>query len=217
MNELWGNIDLNGVKGILCDLDDTLYDYEHCHQAGYAAARELAGSIFGLAPADFDLHWAAARKKVHHDLKPFAAGHSRLLYAQKLGESWFGHTHPGFTLQIEEAYWSVFLEQMKWHEEAETLFADAVAKGLVICIVTDLTAQIQHRKWEKLGLGRYVRYMVSSEEAGYEKPEPSIFKLALEKMNMQAEDVIMIGDSMRKDIEGARALGIRAYCIKKEA
>jgi putative hydrolase of the HAD superfamily len=212
-----GEIDIDNIKGILCDLDDTLYAYEPCNKAGYEAARRIALDEFGVDNENFDNLWKAGREKVHQDLAPFAAGHSRLLYTQKLGESYFGHTHPDFTLKVEDAYWSAFLDKMTWNEEAESFLKTASEAGIEICIVTDLTAQIQHRKWLKLGLGRFVRYMVSSEEAGYEKPKPVIFKLALEKMGMQPSEVIMIGDSHKKDILGAEAMGIRAYHIKKES
>lgn len=198
-------------------MDDTLYAYEPCNKAGYEAAKRLANDEFGVEPDSFDKLWKAGREKVHLDLAPFAAGHSRLLYAQKLAEDYFGYTHAGFTLKIEEAYWSAFLETMKWNSEAENFLLKAKKAGLVVCIVTDLTAQIQHRKWLKLDLGRFARFMVSSEEAGYEKPNPVIFKLALEKLGMKPEEVIMIGDSHKKDILGAEVMGIRAYQIKNES
>lgn len=208
------NIDLSNTRGVLCDLDDTLYAYDPCNKAGYAAARLLASGRFDVPEAVFDEYWKAGRNMVHHDLAPFAAGHSRLLYAQKLAEKHFGFTHPAFTLEVEEAYWSTFLEHMTWNPEAEDFLQTVADAGLEVCIVTDLTAQIQLRKWLKLNLGRYARYMVSSEEAGYEKPSPIIYKLALNKMGMQPSEVIMIGDSLAKDVEGAAALGIRAHHIK---
>lgn len=212
-NSVWNSFGLDGIRGILCDLDDTLYAYESCNKTGYSAARLKASERFDMPGETFDEFWKVGRQKVHHDLAPFAAGHSRLLYAQKLAEHFFGHTHPSFTLEIEETYWSAFLERMIWNPDAEAFMQKAKEAGLEVCIVTDLTAQIQHRKWLKLDLGRFARYMVSSEEAGYEKPSPIIFKLALEKMCMQPSEVIMIGDNLRKDIEGAQAMGIRAYQI----
>jgi putative hydrolase of the HAD superfamily len=56
--------------------------------------------------------------------------------------------------------------------------------------------------------------MLSSEEAGIEKPSPVIFGKALSKLNLKAEEVIMIGDNEEKDILGAEAMGIKSYLIK---
>ncbi len=181
------------------------------------ALRHLADEKFDIPHDIFDEYWKQARQMVHKDLASFGAGHSRLLYAQKVAEQHFGHTHPEFSLLAEETYWSAFLDAMEWDVEAKAFLERAKLAGLDVCIVTDLTAQIQHRKWLKLDLGRYARYMATSEEAGYEKPQPAIFNLALNKLGMQPEEVIMIGDSLSKDVEGAKALGILAYHINREA
>lgn len=212
----WNNISIEGLKGILCDLDDTLYAYESCNKAGYAAVRHLAGEKYGIPGEAFDEYWKQGRQVVHHDLAAFGAGHSRLLYAQKAFEQCFGQTRPEFILLAEETYWSAFLDTMKWDSEALAFLEKVKQAGVDVCIVTDLTAQIQHRKWMKLNLGRYARYMVTSEEAGYEKPHPAIYNLALQKLAMGSNEVIMIGDSLKKDVQGAEALGIRAYHIKRE-
>ncbi len=176
----------------------------------------MVGEKFAISGEAFDEYWNNARQMVHKDLTLFGAGHSRLLYAQKVAEQHFGYTHPEFTLLAEETYWSAFLDVMEWDVQAKAFLERAKMAGLDVCIITDLTAQIQHRKWLKLDLGRYARYMVTSEEAGYEKPQPAIFNLALKKLGMKPEEVIMIGDSLSKDVEGANALGIRAYHIKRD-
>jgi HAD superfamily hydrolase (TIGR01549 family) len=212
----WDKISLANVQGLLCDLDNTLYAYEPCNKAGFMAVRHLADEKFNIPSKAFEEYWKEARKIVHKDLAPFGAGHSRLLYAQKVAEQHFGFTHPEFSLLAEETYWSAFLDSMEWDVEAKAFLERAKSSGLDVCIVTDLTAQIQHRKWMKLNLGRYARFMVTSEEAGYEKPQPDIFNLALNKLGMKPDEVIMIGDSLSKDVEGAKALGIRAYHVKRD-
>jgi putative hydrolase of the HAD superfamily len=217
MTNSWSDIKLTNLQGVLIDLDDTLYAYKPCNEKGYAAVRQLAGEMYAIPSDSFDELWKQGRQMVHNDLAPFGAGHSRLLYAQKVAEQHFGYTQPEFTLLAEETYWSAFLDTMVWDVEAKAFLERAKRTGLDVCIVTDLTAQIQKRKWLKLDLGSYARYMVTSEEAGFEKPQPAIFNLALKKLGMKPEEVIMIGDSLSKDVEGARALGIRAYHINREA
>ena len=41
-----------------------------------------------------------------------------------------------------------------------------------------------------------------------------MFQKALEKLNLKANQVIMIGDSISKDIVGAEALGIKSFLVK---
>lgn len=211
--ENWNEIELNGVKGILWDLDNTFYFYESTHRYAFEKCKQLAIESYGFESDAFDENWKKARKKVHHDLHGQGASHSRLLYAQKLYEYQFGKSSPSFALDMEETYWSSFLSVLEWRLGIKEFMEKATGLGLTMAIVTDLTAQIQMRKFIHLGLEKYVRFLITSEEAGVEKPAPGIFQLALDKLDLKAENVIMIGDSFEKDIKGAENLGIKAYWI----
>jgi putative hydrolase of the HAD superfamily len=85
-----------------------------------------------------------------------------------------------------------------------------------ICLVTDLTAHIQYRKIHKLKLNQYCQSIVTSEEAGKEKPNPLMFKLALQKLNLKSSEVCMIGDNFKKDIFGANSLNIHTIWLNHE-
>jgi FMN phosphatase YigB (HAD superfamily) len=54
-----------------------------------------------------------------------------------------------------------------------------------------------------------------SEEVGCQKPNPRIFEEALRMNGLQAEDVVMIGDSWNSDIQGAINAGIDQIWIRK--
>ncbi len=56
---------------------------------------------------------------------------------------------------------------------------------------------------------------VSSAEHGYLKPHPAIFSTALAAVGVDARDAVMVGDSVRHDIEGARAAGMRAILVRR--
>ena len=83
--------------------------------------------------------------------------------------------------------------------------------GIKTAICTDMTAQIQYRKIDKLGLSNDIDFMVSSEETGLEKPSPIMFELALKKMNVKANEAAYFGDSLERDIEGAANVGIKPF------
>jgi HAD superfamily hydrolase (TIGR01662 family) len=56
---------------------------------------------------------------------------------------------------------------------------------------------------------------VSSADHGFLKPHPSIFRAALELMQVDAADAAMVGDSVPHDIEGARRVGMRPILIAR--
>jgi HAD superfamily hydrolase (TIGR01509 family) len=213
VEESFKHIDLAGVKGVLIDLDNTLYPYEINHKRSMEKCINRCEQQYGVSRDKFTAFFKPSREKIHHQLFGQAASHSRLLYFQTFAESLYNYTNPAFALDMEDVYWSEFLTGMTFYPEAETFLQNMQAAGIPSCIVTDLTSQIQFRKWQQLDLGRYVQFMVSSEESGVEKPDPAIFNLALEKLSLNASEVIMIGDNYEKDIKGAEALGIRSYLI----
>lgn len=208
------NIDLNNIQGVLLDLDNTLYAYDPCHEAAYKACEHFAWNKNSITPDEFKRTWKEARDIVHQQLHGQGASHSRLLYFHKQYEALYKRSNPLYALDQEQVYWNAFLDAMVLKSEAISFLQKLKAKGLKSSLVTDLTTQIQMQKWEYLKLGDYIDFLVSSEEAGQEKPASTIFELALNKMNMMPNDVIMIGDHPEKDIKGAEKLGIKAYLIQ---
>jgi HAD superfamily hydrolase (TIGR01549 family) len=57
---------------------------------------------------------------------------------------------------------------------------------------------------------------VGSKSHGRVKPHPSIFIAALEALDVAADETAMVGDSYEDDIQGARALGIRAILLDRD-
>ncbi len=64
--------------------------------------------------------------------------------------------------------------------------------------------------------GLDVDAVIGSKAHGRVKPHPSIFTAALEALDVTPGEVAMVGDSYEDDIEGARALGIRAILLDRD-
>lgn len=75
---------------------------------------------------------------------------------------------------------------------------------------------MQHRKIEALGIAQDIKYLVSSEEAGREKPAKEMFDLCLEKLKLPPEHIWYVGDSFQKDVEGAMKAGMKAVWFQPE-
>lgn len=189
---------------VLLDLDNTLYAYDPAHQAGMNGVRDHAYSQLRINGADFDSCFEDARTEIKQRLKTSAASHNRLLYFQRTLEKAGLATQPLAALQLEQVYWSAFLAAAALFDEVPEFLDDLRIAGVPVVIVTDLTAQIQLRKVLYFGLHRFLDWVVTSEEAGADKPAPAIFHLALAKIGGVEGAVWMIGDDSAKDIKGAR-------------
>lgn len=203
-------------RAILLDLDHTFYDYDACHNHARPVLLNYLAQTGGWPIERVIKTYTRARQRVHHDLTGQGASHSRLLYAQKTIETLAGKTDPQLTLKAERTYWRTFLDTMQLREGSVEFLQEARRNGSQIVIVTNLTAQIQLKKLIQLKIERLIDFLVTSEEAGQEKPAPAIFQLALEKVGLQAHEACYVGDDELADIEGANNLGIKAYYIHSQ-
>jgi len=61
------------------------------------------------------------------------------------------------------------------------------------------------------GLASLFAVLVDSHCVGAEKPDPAIFRVALEALRARPETTVFVGDSLRRDREGARRMGMRFF------
>ena len=92
----------------------------------------------------------------------------------------------------------------------QTLKERDLTLGLLTNATNDMISI--HRE---LGLEPYLDFMVTSEEAGADKPQPPIFLAALQKAGVNASEAVHVGDQYKLDIVGARAVGINPILIDR--
>ena len=81
--------------------------------------------------------------------------------------------------------------------------------GLVSNTGRDVDAFLAHHSLE-------VDAALSSRVHGRVKPHPTIFLAVLERLQVAPEEAAMVGDSLEDDLQGARALGMRAFLVDRE-
>jgi putative hydrolase of the HAD superfamily len=68
---------------------------------------------------------------------------------------------------------------------------------------------------EMLGLTGHVEFAVTSGDVGVEKPDPRIFRAALERAGVAAAEALMVGDSINSDLRAAEAAGMKAMLMDR--
>ncbi len=203
------------IRAVISDLDDTLYAFGPLDAEARALVREyLCGQLHITAP-QYEEAFEAGRRETKRRLGDVAASHNRMLYFQKTLEI-LGVNPVPMSLKLYEMYWGTILRGMKLHDGARGFLDRMRERGVRVMLCTDLTVQIQHRKIEALGIAGDIAGLVTSEEAGREKPAPEIFRLCLEKLGVSAAEVCCIGDSLERDVEGARAAGMQAILFRSD-
>ncbi|UPK95832.1 hypothetical protein LCI18_006767 [Fusarium solani-melongenae] len=74
--------------------------------------------------------------------------------------------------------------------------------GYRICVITNGQTEDQTAKAEAIGIRHLVDRIITSEEAGYRKPDRRIFQYAMKQLGA-APQTIMVGDCADSDIKGA--------------
>ncbi len=99
--------------------------------------------------------------------------------------------------------------------EAESVLDD-LARDHRLGLVTNGAPDVQREKLAGTTLGRRFGAIVISAELGLAKPDPRIFADALRALGADREGAVVIGDSLSRDVAGARAAGLRSIWIDRE-
>jgi HAD superfamily hydrolase (TIGR01509 family) len=86
------------------------------------------------------------------------------------------------------------------------------ALGLTLVVVSNANGKLK-MLFERLDLARRFDVMLDSAEEGVEKPDPRLFRLALERSASVAAETLHVGDLYHVDVEGARGAGLRAVLL----
>ncbi|KAB2643119.1 MAG: HAD family hydrolase [Verrucomicrobia bacterium] len=160
------------------------------------------------------------------------------LWGNFLGESEKLHALRAWALQYREQVFQEVLEDQKVSSQElekkskecaalfvqerrarQRLFPDVapllqeLSQQYHLGLLTNGAPDLQREKLAPSGLEKFFSVVIISGEHGIGKPKPVIFEKMLEQLGVTASEVIMIGNSLERDIAGARAAGIRSVWI----
>ena len=194
------------IDAIAFDIDGTLYSnwsfYRRLLPFLLGHARLL--SAFGEARRDVRLWQKDNPGAVHEDFFGWQAE----LTARRLGAD-PEETRARIDRLIYEGWKPLFARVRPYAHTAET-FRRCRAAGLKIGMLSDFLPEQKGDIWGLAGLSDVV---VGSEEIGALKPSPVPFQVLAGKLGVACERILYVGNSVRSDVEGARAVGMKTACI----
>ena len=216
-------------RAVFIDWDDTIGDfhgaakkalqemYEKYHLCDYFASCEEFVSLY--KPHNLELWDKYGKDLVTKEYLSFDRFFFPLMHGSKGGERRLGDKAirqevAALAEQLSEDFLNMTTARFSLLEGAEELVR-YLAKKYPLTVVTNGFVEVQYEKFDKSGLRDCFAHIVLSEEVGCQKPNPRIFEEALRMNGLQAEDVVMIGDSWNSDIQGAINAGIDQIWIRK--
>jgi putative hydrolase of the HAD superfamily len=121
-----------------------------------------------------------------------------------------------FDKYFDEVF-SYFASPQAWELYPETLqtLQALDERGLELGIVSNFDSRL-YEILLGLGIDRFFESVTLSSSAGAAKPSLQIFKRALAKHGVSAGEALHIGDSLREDVQGASAAGIKAVLLHRD-
>jgi putative hydrolase of the HAD superfamily len=195
---------------VLFDLDDTLYPYAPCNEAGKREAWRTALELgYDLDRDAFESLYREGRRETKRELAGTASAHERFLYFKRAIQSHTGTHKSEHALELGEAYWDAYVHEMELYDDVEPVLQDLRAADRDVGIVTNLTTRIQLKKIHQLGIEPCVDLLLTSEETGREKPSSVMFTNPIAQLDARPSDATFVGDSPTSDVEGANAVGLQ--------
>lgn len=86
--------------------------------------------------------------------------------------------------------------------------------GLSIGVISDWGSNLEGIL-SGLGLDRYLDFTLASGAVGLAKPDPELFRMALQRAGAEPSEGLMVGDSLRADVAGAEAAGMLGILLSR--
>ncbi|MHA2174880.1 MAG: HAD family hydrolase [Candidatus Hodarchaeales archaeon] len=199
------------IKTIIFDLDNTLYDYDLCHNHGLKLAYEKWREIgYNESLEEFKELYSTSRIWVKKFLSDTAASHSRALYFQKLVETVEGIPNTKIIIKLYDSYYEGFYRNLQAFPKIDEVLQKLKQANYQLAIVSNMLAETQYRKLALLNLGDMFDFIITSQSVEHEKPHPHIYSHTLTLTGSSPEETVMIGDSIVDDIEPALWMGMKA-------
>ena len=199
---------------ILIDADETLFDFQ---KAEYYAL-ELTFTDHGLAlPVDTvisdfrEINAVVWREYETGQSTPEVIRTKRFVQLlQRLGLS----TDPQIDPQSVSDRYIAHLSKAAFLLDGALELLERLHGTVPLVMLTNGLSSVQRSRFAKAEVGRYFHDIVISEEVGIQKPDPEVFRIALERASgggaARPDRAIMIGDNLHSDIRGALEAGLHA-------
>ena len=192
-------------KGIFFDADDTLFDYPSAERTALRAC--LDEFRIPVPPDPF----VRAYRRHNHDIwKEFERGEidQAFLRIERFRRLTAELGLPALPLAKVSSF---YLEALSGQSQLlpgalETI--RGLAERFPLALITNGIAAVQNRRFAASPITPYFKAIVISEEVGIAKPDPRIFRPALETIGIEAADVLYVGDSVTSDMAAARNAGM---------
>uniref|UniRef100_A0A7V4E3Y2 HAD family hydrolase n=1 Tax=candidate division WOR-3 bacterium TaxID=2052148 RepID=A0A7V4E3Y2_UNCW3 len=194
------------IKGVIFDLDNTLIDFVKMKEIAIEAA------ITAMIDAGLDIPREEIKKEIYKIYKEKGIEYQEVFQdflLRKLGYIDYKILASGIV-----GYRRAKDFTLVPYPHTEYTLLQLIKRGLKLGVVSDAPKLQAYLRLCYLGFLNYFDCVIAYEDTQKRKPDPEPFLLALKKLNLKPEEVLMVGDWRERDIIGAKLVGMKTAFAK---
>ena len=187
-------------RGLILDLDDTLYPREEYVQSGLMAVARYVEERHGIAALDAFTTMSRARRDGQRGIE------LQVLCAAK--------ALPEDLIPMLVDVFRTHQPVLRLPRATAAVLARLRAEQWRLVVLTNGRPSVQHAKIGALGLEALIDDALYAEEIVHGgKPAPQAFRAAVERLGVPPGRCIAVGDDPERDVAGARAIGLKTIRV----
>jgi len=195
------------ITTVIFDLDDTLYDEVNYCKSGFNAVAEFLARLPQAPPAEriFNCLW-----------KQFTAGNRTKTFNTALDD---------LGISYDDKLIKALIKTYRNHIPKITLPSDSkdvlsqLSEKFTLALLTDGFLPAQKLKVQALGIEKYFKKIVYTEQLGRQfwKPSPVGFEKIIQDLNVKLQNTVYVADNEKKDFIAPNKLGISTIQLIRPA
>src|SRR5216684_317722 len=215
-----GHTWMKPVQALFFDLDGTLLNGDRLQESIVHTCEKIAGSRPGLDAARLveanSKIWQGYWREVEEKWTLGSLdGASVSLEAWRLTLRACGCNDESIARLASRIHLQLGREAHHLFDDVQELFASLKSARVPLALITNGASDTQRDKLRVLEMEHWFEVVVISGEVGIAKPDASAFGLAIDKLTVEPENVLHVGDSLTTDVVGAQAAGLTAVWLNR--
>jgi len=189
------------IKGVIFDLDNTLLDFMKMKEVAVKSA------IKGMIEAGLEIDEIESYKDIVSIYEDFGWENQKV-FDVFLNKS-IGYVDNKFLAAGIVAYRRAREANLLAYPNVNRTLVSLTKLGIKLAVVSDAPSREAWMRIYYLNLYHFFDAVITFDDSGERKPSSKPFEMALNKLQLEAEDSLMIGDWPDRDVVGAKQIGMR--------
>jgi len=207
---------MDNIKAVFFDLDDTLHDFKQASGEAMSIVYDKIAGRYGADKSRLKERYGELLKMAEE--RAFLDGRSSAEYRFERFEQLL------FTFGIEDEKFATELVRLYGAELEKrlALFPNTIAilerlgQKYELYLVTEGPSDAQQRALEILGIKKHFKGVFISGELGKIKSTGDLFRHAVEKSGHGADEIVLVGDSYKRDMLGGLKAGLKVIWLNRK-